>query len=151
MVTMRKRDELDGDDGRVARDRETIRVPMYLCDHQPGYRYVSDAAVRDARKAASEARAGYIQRLTDAWRQAGRVADAAEPDSGSRPEDDLLRRHLGSKTDPNAAREHERQIEHWKGKDLAELTRDVEERRRRNHAEFSQRLSNAWRAPAAPR
>ena len=40
----------------------------------------------------------------------------------------------------------ERQREAWLGRDPAELARVLEQRRNAAHQEFSQRLSNAWRA-----
>jgi hypothetical protein len=105
-----------------------------------------DAGVRDA---ARDAYFQMVKRGESAWRTPHK--DAAQPDTGSTPQE--WQRHLagprpgtnGEKLDPNAASRVQAQQESWQGRDLAELARDVEARRRAAHAEFSQRLSNAWR------
>jgi hypothetical protein len=136
----------DGDE--IVADGESVRCPLYLCDatqramvakygvfdardHQPGFRSVSDAAVRDARTAARDARDAYVRRTCEAWRTAGRVQSKQDADP--------------SEPDPNAANAVERELETWQGREPAELARDVEARRRAVHAEFCNTLSNAWR------
>jgi hypothetical protein len=115
----------------------SVRVPLYLTDsdardHQPHFvRAVTDAAVRDARAAARDARDQMIERATNAWRMAGRVQSKQDADP--------------TKPDPSAANVAEEELERWQGRDLSDLARAVEARRRAVHAEFSQRLSNAWR------
>jgi hypothetical protein len=135
-MVMRK--HLDDDEDIVA-DGQSVRVPVYLMDnvqreiafdardHQPHFGRPSDA-VLDARK---QARDAYIRRTCEAWRTAGRVQSKQDADP--------------SEPDPNAANAVERELETWQGRDPAELARAVEARRRRTHAEFSERLSNAWR------
>lgn len=96
-----------------------------------------------------EARDAYVSNLTSAWRRP--VGDAAEPDYGASREQ--WQEHLrgprtgtrGEKLDPNTALGVEKEREAWLGRDPAELARDVEARRRKQHAEFGERLSNAWR------
>jgi len=120
-------DEDDAFDANgVCKDGRGLRVPMMTRDHQPGFRSLSDTAVRDARH---EARDGYVRRTCEAWRTAGHVQQDADP----------------TKPDPSAAIAIQQQLERWQGRDLAELTEAVEARRRTAHAEFAQRLSNAWR------
>jgi len=60
---MRKRDHLDLDDDIVA-DGESVRRPMLMMDHRPGYARLTDAQVRARR----EARDAYVQKLQTAWR-----------------------------------------------------------------------------------
>jgi hypothetical protein len=137
-----RRHDVDDDDAdEMVRDGERVRCPMYLMDsmqrriafdaasHQPGYRSVDSATVRDARRMARDAREEMIRRLTDAWRTP--VRDAAEPDASER----LLRRHLGNE------RPDEKPDD------------DAQARRDRQWAEYCDRVSNAWRSPggtAAP-
>jgi hypothetical protein len=105
-----------------------------------------------ARAAATTAYDAMVQRNCSAWKTAGRDQ---QPDSSSRLEE--WQRHQagprpgtsGEKLDPNAASAVEERLEIERGRegpvDIAKLARDVEARRRKQHAEFSQRLSNAWR------
>jgi hypothetical protein len=98
-----KREYLDDPDDEVA-DGESVRVPVFLtdtvrfedgephfvratagadldlADHQPGFRYATDAA----RAAVRDARNEMIRRAENAWRTPAR--DAAEPDNGSSAE-----------------------------------------------------------------
>ena len=139
---MRKNDAYLEDD--ICEDGESVRVPVYLMDatqravagvdlsdHQPGYLRVTDAAVRDARTAACDARDAMIKRATEAWRTAGRVQSKQDADP--------------TEPDPSAASAVEQELERWQGRDLADLGRAVEAKRRAIHREFSERLSSAWR------
>jgi hypothetical protein len=83
------------------------------------------------------------QRLTDAWRTP--VRDAPEPDLGSRPEELRRPRSESDPADPSAARTHKREVEAWKGRDPAELARDLEAKRSAIHAQVRNNLENAWR------
>jgi hypothetical protein len=130
---MKMRRRHDDDDDDALRDGESVRVPLMLCDavtpefafggvdvsgHQPGYRHVTDAAVRDARKAARAAYDEYCSRISNAWRRPPRAAwDAADPDLGSRPEE------------PPPPSDD-----------------DAQARRDRAWADYCDRISNAWRA-----
>jgi hypothetical protein len=143
MVTMRKNDAYLDDE--MVPDGTTLKVPVFAMDalqravggvdlsgHQPGYRTgMSNAAVRDARTAARDARNGYVRRTCEAWRTAGRVQSKQDADP--------------TEPDPSAANAVEEQLERWQGRDPADLARDVERRRRAQHAEFCNTLSNAWR------
>jgi hypothetical protein len=84
-------------------------------DHQP--HYATDT--KDARRAALDARAEYVKRLSDSWRLSGR--DAPQPDLGSRP-DELMRSHL--QTESNA---------------------ELQGKRDRIWAQYRDQLANAWR------
>jgi hypothetical protein len=86
---------LDDDDDVVA-DGESVRVPLFMRDHQPGYRGVSDAKVRDAQRMARDARQTWIRDLSSAWRTPHK--DASEPDAAEA----RLRRHLRSEPDDDA-------------------------------------------------
>lgn len=145
MVTATRKTDLDDDDDAfdangVCKDGRGVRVSAMILDsrrvaltddeardHQPHFGRPSDA-VLDARK---QARDAYVRRTCEAWRTAGRVqskqdADPSEPDPA----------------DVNAV---EKQRENWLGRPIEELARDVEERRRKQHVEFCNTLSNAWR------
>jgi hypothetical protein len=89
--------------------------------------------VDDPMQQRSAARDAYVRRLRDAWKAQPR--DQAPPDDD--PDED----------DPSEpANAVEEQLERWQGRDPVDLARAVERRRRATHAEFSQRVSNAWRA-----
>jgi hypothetical protein len=125
MVTMRRnktKDDADIDDARdVIPDGGSVRVPLLLTDHQPGFVSVNGAAVRDAQRMARDARDAYVQRLTSAWRTP-LARDAGEPDAAEA----LLKRHLRSEpTEPDED--------------------DAQARRDRQWAEYCDRISNAWR------
>jgi hypothetical protein len=96
----------------------------------------------DARAAARDARDTYVARLGDAWRTS--IRERGEPDLGSRPEEMRRQRSESDPSDPRAAKTHEREIEAWKGRDPAELARDLEAKRAATHREFSRQLENAW-------
>jgi hypothetical protein len=150
-------DEEDGNE--IVPPGGSVKVPMTLADSRRFARFALDADdhrphygrpdVSDARAAARDARNEMIRRAERAWRTLSR--DAAEPDASSRPVE--WQRHLrgprpgesGEQLDPNAAHAVEQELERWQGHDPAELSRDVEARRRKQHAEFGERLSNAWR------
>jgi hypothetical protein len=97
-------------------------------DHQPHYARPTDAACERLR---TEARDEMIRRLCDAWKSQPR--DQAPDDD---PDED----------DPSAAANAvERQLERGRGREPVDVARAVEMRRRAQHAEFAQQLSNAWR------
>jgi hypothetical protein len=74
-------------------------------DNRPGYRALAgDAALRDARAAARDAREIWIKDLTSAWKRTPSTYDAGEPDAG----EVLLKRHLRSEPDDNAQALRER-------------------------------------------
>jgi len=138
---MRKTSYLDDDDDAEIGDGESVVVPLHLMDatqravagvdlHQPGYRRVTDAAVRDARTAAREARDQMIERATSAWRlpQRDPHKDAAEPDAGSPP--GVMRAHLRG-TDPDEPDEPDAD--------------DVQGRRDAIWNDYKTRLANAWK------
>jgi hypothetical protein len=130
-----RHDVEDGGD-RVIEDGESVRCPIFLKDHRPRFLRASDAEVRDAQRMARDARQTWIRGLQDSWRMPSR--DAAMPDLDSRPEE-LMR----DRADPAAAANAvERRLEVERGADPAA---DLERDRRRIHAQFSQRLQNAWR------
>jgi hypothetical protein len=114
----------------------------------------NNRATRDAdadpMRKRTEARDAYVRNLTTAWRRTPHK-DAAQPDSGSTLAEwqaharGPLPGQSGEKLDPNAAGAIERQLERWRGRDLSELAAEAEAMRRKNHAEFAERLSNAWR------
>jgi hypothetical protein len=137
-------DDYEGEvpDGGVVRVRLDMmdavqRAVAGMGDHQPGYRPESDAAVRDARAAARDAREAMIKRAENAWRAPAR--DAAEPDAAEglprrhRPEPDditpaarkeraykayvdgLSRAWQQGRTDSHEADRIERQGEQWRG------------------------------------
>jgi hypothetical protein len=82
----------DDDDDRILEDGEKISVRLMMRDNQPGFLSLSDAAVRDARRVAHDAREEMIRRAQEAWRTPPNASrDAAQPDS-SPPE--VTRRHL---------------------------------------------------------
>jgi hypothetical protein len=114
-------------------------------------------------------------RLTNAWRSPAQrsTMDSGGPKShgSTLPDDDPMRRRTAAynemvrricdawKTQPRdpdddldaddpsePANAVEQQLERWQGRDPDDLARAVEARRRATHAEFSQRVSNAWRA-----
>ena len=102
------------EDDDIVADGESVRCPIYLMDtvqaqfafgaddHRPGYRAMAgDAAVRDARTAARDARETWIKDLTSAWKRTPSTCDAGEPDAG----DVLLKRHLRPDDNAQALRE----------------------------------------------
>jgi hypothetical protein len=73
------------DDDDVVRDRETIRVPLFLCDsHRPGYVPMTDEQLRERRAVRDE----YLRDLTGAWKSPAQRAknsggaSAADPKTG---------------------------------------------------------------------
>jgi hypothetical protein len=131
----------EGDD--VIEDGGELVVPLELCDstqrevamhykfnaydYQPGFRG-GDVGVgysQDARAAARDARARYVDNLTNAWRTPAR--DAAQPDIGSPPAE-MMRRHLGG-NEPD----------------------DAQARRDRAYREYTTRISEAWKGAAPGR
>jgi hypothetical protein len=124
----------------------------------------------DARAAATRSYDAMVRRLSNAWRGPGR--DAAQPDLGSTAEE-LMRRGTEGRTDPNAATEIEQRLEieraqrrrdlssawqqsnptrSWErdpvgnpGASVAAQAEGLERDRQQIHAEFSERLSNAWK------
>jgi hypothetical protein len=91
----------------------------------------------------TDARAEMISKLRDAWR--GPANDRGEPDISTRPEE---MRGPRSETDPRAAKQVEREREHWLGADPKQLAADLEKSRARIDAEHRATLSNAWRMGA---
>jgi hypothetical protein len=118
------------DDDYVLEDGESVKVPVKLMDnardYQPHYGQLTDAQTAMRVRARSE----YIKRTCDAWKTAGRVQQDADP----------------SKPDPDAANAVQAQLETWQGRDPVDIARDVERRRRAIHAEFTERLTNAWKS-----
>jgi hypothetical protein len=124
----------------------------------------------DPRKAAIAARNGYVKRLTDAWKRPP-TRDFAEPDAHSYQWE--WQRHMRnmsagdpySVTDPDRAKAVESELEITRGKrnlsttprsasagpgpggNVMEAEAAVEQRRQRQHAEFSAKLSEAWKTP----
>jgi hypothetical protein len=132
--------EDDEYDEYVVPDGGVVRVPLMLMDsrqravashyadsyvdrqlldnyHSPGYRAATDAATRNARAAAIDARDEYVARLTDAWRTKP-MRDCAEPDIGS-PPDPAAPEALG--------------------------TPEAQRRRDAVYAKYRDALQNAWR------
>jgi hypothetical protein len=132
-------DDEDDDDLDVLADGQSVKVPLYLCDeavqraiagvdlrdHQPGFRYATDAAravVRDARNE-------MIRRAENAWRT---PRDAAEPDAAV----ELLRRRVPAPhDDPSGAMRGHLEP------DAAAAAREKAWRAR------CVALENAWRSP----
>ena len=114
----------------VLEDGESVRAGRLMIydsrDHQPHYAELTDAQTAMRTRARSE----YIKRTCDAWKTAGLVQQDADP----------------SKPDPNAASAVQAQLETWQGRDSVDIARDVERRRRAIHAEFTERLTNAWKS-----
>jgi hypothetical protein len=63
------------DGGRVRVPIMTMDAKFDARDHQPGFRYASDAAVRDARRRALDAREAMIRRAERAWCDARQKRD----------------------------------------------------------------------------
>ena len=112
----------EAEDDDIVADGESVRCPIYLMDtvqaqfafgaddHRPGYRAMAgDAAVRDARTAARDARETWIKDLTSAWKRTPSTYDAGEPDAG----EVLLKRHLRSEPDDNAQALRERAYQNY--------------------------------------
>jgi hypothetical protein len=112
----------DLDDDVVIPDGGVVRVRVDMMDHhQPGYRSVSDATVRDARAAATASYRAMCARLQHSWRSPPNASrDAPQPDNSSPAA--VMRRHLRTDSD------HENQAH-----------------RDRAWADYRDRLSNAWR------
>jgi hypothetical protein len=67
------------DDDDEVKDGETIRVPLYLCDHQPRHAKLTD----EVRKIRQTTRTEYLTGLQDAWKSpAQRAMDQGQPDLG---------------------------------------------------------------------
>jgi hypothetical protein len=109
---------IDGID--VLEDGESLKVPMMLSDSRPHFAEPTDAQIRMRNRARDE----YVQRTCDAWRTAGRVQDDSDPSAAA-----------------NAVETARRKFTH----EMISAD-DLEQKRRAIHAEFTARLSNAWRS-----
>jgi hypothetical protein len=100
-------------------------------------------------------------RLQDSWRLPSR--DSAMPDLSTPPEE-MMRRHLGARSDPSRAAAVENRLERERGRGAGPgeppdpvtavttparaagtETEGLEAARQRIHSEFSERLQNAWK------
>jgi len=129
----------------IVEDGETLRTPLFLTDtvrfenHQPHFVRMADAASKSAnfsdlataRDAARAARDAWIKQTCEAYKHPP-TRDAAQPDTGSPPEE--LRRHLRDKPDDDSA---------FGPGDVARLER----KRLSQWQEYRDRLSSAWRSP----
>jgi hypothetical protein len=152
----------NGEVREIVEDGESIRCPAYLMDatqlatvhkfasfavdpdhHRPHYARVSD----QERERRATMRAQYLADLQAAWKLPAHGANQNIQEPGHlKITRSNVARAAATDEDPSArASAVEKQLERWQGRDLSELARDVEARRRATHAEFAERLSNAWR------
>jgi hypothetical protein len=144
-------DYLDG----VAQDGEHVHVPVALCDGKRSrYGVFTDAQLT----VRQQARDGYIDTITEAWRGSGssavtpcdRSLSAADARAGATAARDAMVERLGSawRTPPAQSG-----AEHHLSRDAAQPdmgTRPDEPDRERIYAERKAALSNAWRTPGKP-
>jgi hypothetical protein len=117
------------DDEAVARDGETVRVRLLMCDSIPrsGYRLLDDEQVAARR----EARSAWIKQQTDAWRGPNQKDARGEPDDDDDEDADARdrrRRKASDGCDPRA---------------IADARRGATAAYRR----MVTRLGDAWRRP----
>jgi hypothetical protein len=151
--------DLDDDDEIVA-DGQSVRCPLYLCDsvqramvakygvfdandHKPHHPELSP----ELREFRAKTRSEYLRQISDAWKLPAHGFNQNIDEGGRiKVTRSNVARAADADEDPSArASAVEKQLERWQGRDLSELAREVDARRRAAHAEFCNTLSNAWR------
>jgi hypothetical protein len=153
---MRRQTDAYVDDDFMVPDGGSVKVRMALMDsvqrrvafdaanHQPGYRSVSDAAVRAAQDARNSARARWIREMGDAWRSPQKRAVDKNPGGGLT----CPRCHGAGKIDG-------RECPRCDGEGFVEdypagYEHEPKDARSRAYFQMVQRLQDAWKDAAQP-
>jgi hypothetical protein len=123
--------------------RATAGVDLDLADHQPGFRYATDAA----RAAVRDARQEMIDKATSAWRTRRRRKDDDDDDDddGDRYKTEVMGAAGQNETNPSRIGVSSLSVRSWRGDDARSIA-DARAAVTRSYHQMCRRLQDAWKS-----